>query len=204
MSRPSKLTLLIACALLVGCGNVGPWSTSYSDVVSRAASSSWGAGNVTVTVPRSLSVSEANAFAPSADIVWQEEAEGDRHEQVRAIVAAGAKRANRKLGNGRPVTISIKVKEFHALTKRARYNAPGGVHNITLEAQVFDELTGQALTPPDLIRADLLAFTGAEAAAVETRGYTQKYRITQHIDKVISGWLGVGPDPRGVFSELGR
>ena len=204
MSAISKLVLIFAGFMLAGCANTGSWMTNYSDVVSRTSSSNWGNGSVTVTVPRTLSVSEANSFAPSADIVWQEEPQGDRYEQVRAIIEEGATRATRKLGNGRPVTLAITVQEFHALTQRARYNAPGGVHNITMVAQVFDTLTGQPLTPPDEIRADLLAFTGAAAAAAEARGYTQKFRITNHIDKVMSGWLGVGPDPRGTFAELGR
>ncbi|MEM6341228.1 MAG: hypothetical protein AAF729_08760 [Pseudomonadota bacterium] len=36
------------------------------------------------------------------------------------------------------------------------------------------------------------------------QGQTQKVRIRDHLSRVIRGWLGVGPDPRGVFTGVGR
>lgn len=194
---------LASLIALSGCSPSG-WVTDYDDIVTRAQSDEWGPATVKVSVPSTLSVSEANSYAPNADIVWQEDPPGDRRAQVAGIMKAGADRATRKLRGGRPVTLAITVTEFHALTRRARYHAPGGVHNITFVAQVFDGLTGQALTPPDEIRADLMAFTGAEAVAAEMRGFTQKRRITDHVDKVLSGWLAIGEDPRGSFGGLGR
>ena len=38
-----------------------------------------------VVIPRSLEVSEANLFYPSADIVWRGDTIGNRYEQVEAL-----------------------------------------------------------------------------------------------------------------------
>lgn len=192
---------------LMGCtggSGGGGWKTDYSDTITRGIAGNWGYGKVLVIVPDDLTVSEANSFAPNADIVWQEDGPGNRYKQVADVIHAGADRAARKLSHGAPVTVTIKLVEFHALTRRARYNAPSGVHNITFVAQVYDGRTGEKLTPPDLIRADLKAFTGEDALRAEQKGLTQKARISAHIEQVIAGWLGFNADPRGSFGGLGR
>ena len=196
------LVLSLACLALTACGS--GWETSYEDVVTPEVSRGWGSARVNVVVPTSLTVSEANRYAPDADIVWREDPFGDRYSQVGAIVDAGARRAVAGLRGGRPITLKLTVQEFHALSEKARYNAPGGVHNIAFVAQVFDARTGAALTEPDLVRADLRAYTSEEAVLSERRGETQKGRITAHIERVLSGWLQIGPDPRGSFGGIGR
>ncbi len=190
--------------LLGGCVGSGGWKTDYSDTITRDIARNWGYGKVLVVVPDHLTVSEENSFAPDADIVWQEDPPGNRYLQVADVIHAGADRAAKRLNRGAPVTITLKVLEFHALTRRARYNAPSGVHNITFMAQVYDGRTGEKLTPPDVIRADLKALTGDEALRAEQRGVTQKDRIAAHIEQVIAGWLGFDPDPRGSFGGFGR
>ena len=198
--RPFRLFSLLFL-LLAACSG---WETSYSDVVPPAASRAWGPATIDVLVPRTLTVSEANRFAPDADIVWREDPIGDRYAQVDAIVTAGAKRAASRMSGHDPVTVKIVLQEFHALTERAQFSAPGGVHNISFVAQVFDSRTGEALTEADVIRADLAAYTGEQSVQARARGITQKRRIVSHIDRVLSGWLGLGPDPRGQFSGVGR
>jgi hypothetical protein len=59
------------------------------------------------------------------------------------------------------------------------------------------------LKGPDRIEASLPALAGVEMATARARGETQKSQITAHVARVIAGWLGLGPDPRGKFSRLG-
>lgn len=47
---------------------------------------------VRVLVPETLVVSEANPFCPGGDIVWREDPAGDRHAQVRTVVANALQR----------------------------------------------------------------------------------------------------------------
>ncbi|NHX27356.1 hypothetical protein HA397_25690, partial [Escherichia coli] len=110
------------------------------------------------------------------------------------------------LRGGKRVKLVLVVSTFHALTEKTRYGVEGaGVHNIQFTAQVLDARTGEALSPADLIDADLIAYTGSEALASEARGETQRGRIIAHVSNVIAGWLGAGPDtPRGKFSRTGR
>ncbi len=209
MKRRSMLGLLLgasAAAALSGCEISGDWRTDYRDLISPDVSRRWHVSKVDVIVPRTLTVSEANTFAPDADIVWRGDPMGDRYKQVDAIITRAAWRGVRKLHGPKPVILRIWMKQFHALTERTRYNLENaGVHNITFIAQVFDARTGKPLTEPDLIRADLIAYTGTAAIAAEARGETQKKRITDHVAKVIAGWMGAGPDDvRGSFTRTGR
>jgi len=160
---------------------------------------------VEVTVPATLTVSEDNAYAPNADIVWREDPFGNRHEQVDAIITNAAKRGASGLQGTRAVKLLITVQQFHALSEKARALLNNsGVHNIILTAQVVDAKTNNPLSPPDSIEADLVAFVGDQAIAAEKQGLTQKVRITNHVAKVIAGWLGSGEDVRGTFTRNGR
>ena len=195
-----------AAAVLAGCEIAGDWRTDYRDLIAPEEARKWHVRKVDVIVPRSLTVSEANTFAPDADIVWRGDPPGDRYEQVDAIITEAARRGVHTLHGPKPVALRIWVKQFHALTERTRYNLENaGVHNITFIAQIFDARSGKPLTEPDLIRADLIAYTGTQAIAAEARGETQKKRITDHVAKVIAGWIGAGPDDvRGSFTRAGR
>ena len=98
----------------------------------------------------------------------------------------------------------MQLQEFHGVTPVALSRAPGAVHNISYTAQVFDLRTGEAITDPQLIRADLPANVGVSAVIAAQAGDTQKARITKHLAAVTKGWLGVGPDQRRTFSGVGR
>jgi hypothetical protein len=50
----------------------------------------WSLDTLIVSVPRSLSVSEAHGIKPRADIVWREDPPGDRYVQVEGIICAHA------------------------------------------------------------------------------------------------------------------
>jgi hypothetical protein len=139
---------------------------------------------VTVRVPRALTVSEANRYLPSGDIVWRGDPIGDRHAQVATIFYDATKRGSAALDGETPVALDIEVSRFHALTEKARYTI-GGVHNINFILTLRHAETGAVLGEPRHIRADLDAFGGKEALAADARGQTQKVRISDHLAEVI-------------------
>ena len=100
--------------------------------------------------------------------------------------------------------MNVQLQEFHAVTPIARERAPSAVHNISYIIQVTDARTGQIISAPEQIRADLEAYTGLRAVEATFNGQTQKVRITDHLERVTEGWLGIGPDPREVFEGVGR
>jgi hypothetical protein len=198
-----KTTLTVAgIAFLTACG--GTWQTSYEAPIDAAVSRGWSVGSVNVVVPDDLTTTEANIYAPDADIVWHGDEFGDRKAQVAAVMKDGITAGASGLRGGTSVAINVTLREFHALTPRARNNAPSAVHNISYTIQIVDIRTGIGLTEPELIRADLPAYTGATAIEAVIRGDTQKVRIARHLSKVTAGWLGIGPDPRQQFSGAGR
>jgi Family of unknown function (DUF6778) len=140
--------------------------------------------SVTVRVPRSLKVSEANRFLPSGDIVWREDPIGDRYAQVQKIFEDAMTRGVAPLNGPVGVDIEVQVLRFHALTEKARYTV-GGVHSITFDLAIRDSETGELVVPVRTVRADLDAFGGKQALAAEARGQTQKVRISDHLAEVI-------------------
>lgn len=145
---------------------------------------------IRVSVPESLKVSEANRYLPSGDIVWREDAPGDRHAQVRTIVEAALARGVEGLPKGAvPVVLDVEVSRFHALTEKARYTV-GGVHAIQFTYVLRDPATGAALTEPKFVKADFRALGGQAAINAERQGITQKVRITDHLARVIQQELG--------------
>lgn len=201
----TPILLMVTVAFgLAACGGT-KWATDYRDVIDPAVAQGWQVASIDVTVPRSLSVSEANTYAPNADIVWRELPYGDRYDQVDAIITAAAERGVSGLIGERQVRLQITLQQFHALSEKSRAVLQhSGVHDITFTAQIFDIETNTPLSPPDLIKADLVAFVGNEAIEAEQQGLTQKVRITAHVATVIAGWLGTGPDVRGAFKRNGR
>ncbi len=139
---------------------------------------------INVTVPQSLRVSEANRYYPLGDIVWREDPIGDRHAQVRRIFETGFQAGAQSLDGPNAVTIDVEVERFHSLTEKARYTV-GGVHSIRFRMIVRDATTGEALSEPRVVKADLDAFGGQQALTAEARGLTQKVRITSHLAEVI-------------------
>ena len=139
---------------------------------------------VTVRVPRSLKVSEANRYLPKGDIVWREDPIGDRHAQVQKIFEDALITGVSPLNGPVKVDVDVQVLRFHALTEKARYTT-GGVHSITFELAIKNPATGELLVPVRTVRADLDGFGGQQALLAEARGQTQKVRISAHLAEVI-------------------
>ncbi len=104
-----------------------------------------------------------------------------------------------------PVVVEIEVQRFHALTEKTRYSV-GGIHSIEFTMTIRDPQTGAVIRGPREIKADLVGYGGSKALQAEARGLTQKYRITQHLAKVVrdemslaTGW--VAPD-KGVTARV--
>ena len=140
--------------------------------------------NITIRVPRSLTVSESNGYLPSADIVWRGDPFGDRYAQIGAIFNDAMKKGTAALDGETPVFLDIEVTRFHALTERARYTT-GGVHNINFNVTLRHAVTNAPLGTTRRVRADLAAFGGSQALAAEARGGTQKVRITNMLAEAI-------------------
>lgn len=166
--------------------------TEVPEIVSRSApelaapvqSTSYNIVDVIVDVPRSLSVSEANSLIPNADIVWQEDAPGDRYLQVQTIVEDALEVGVSALNGDHEAILYVTVKQFHALTPRARYSVGGG-HGLIFDVTVLDADTGAVLVPTYELNASFAAFGGAAAVIAERSGMTQKVRITDRLIKVI-------------------
>jgi hypothetical protein len=155
---------------------------------------------VTVTVPRTLVVSEANRYLPPGDIVWRGDPIGDRYVQVENIVQDAMNRGVASLDGPVRVDLDVTIRKFHGLTEKARYSF-GGVHAITFDLALKDTKTGELLLPVQSVRADLEAFGGEQAIAADAAGQTQKVRITDHLANVIQREL---TDPNGYTnSRLG-
>ena len=190
--------LLSAC---VGPGN--SFRTEYTPVQPVLAAN-WRLAEVQVTVPRSLTVSEAKTYLPAADIVWREDPMGDRHDQVGKIIQDAVLRGAQGLSGARPVIIAVTVTRFHALTFEAEQRFENaGVHTINFTAQVVDARTGEVLVPPTAIRAELPAPSGKTMREARRKGQSQKSMITAHVARTVASWLGLGPDVRGSFNRPG-
>jgi hypothetical protein len=204
LSRRSILLGLTAFLLSACVGGGGSFKTEYNPVPPDVARG-WRLSEVRVSVPKSLTVSEAKTLLPSADIVWREDPPGDRHAQVGTIIQNAVLRGAQGLRGSRPVIIDITVTRFHALTFEAELsNRNWGVHNIRFIAQVVDARTGEVLLAPTPIRAELPALSGEQMKAARAKGQTQKSQITAHVARTVAGWLGLGPDVRGEFSRQGN
>lgn len=201
MNRRTMLTCG-AAALVAGCST--NWEVSYDQVLSAEVTRSWKLKDVIAIVPDELSVSNANTFAPNADIVWHGEPFGDRRAQVAQIIDEGITLGARELTGARLVTITATVRQFHAVTPIAVARAPSAVNNIKYVIQVYDSATGQPLTEPQFIAADLIAYVGSAAVSAAIQGQTERVRIVNHLAAVTRGWLGFGPDQRQTFTGVGR
>lgn len=185
--KPIKLITLAVLVLgLAACGQTNQVSRNESlgtPLVGPTAVT-FNVQDVRISVPDSLSVSEANVYYPSADIVWREDAYGERHQQVKAIFQEAIDRGVKNLNGTRAVSVEIEVVRFHSLTERARYTM-GGVHSIKFKMNLRDVQTGAIIGKPRLVNADLKAYGGKRAVAAEHRGLTQKVRILAHLAGLI-------------------
>ena len=204
MSLTRRLFLLAACAApLAGCGSV--YETAFPAPLPADLTHSWHVTDVQVNVPQSLTVSEAAALIPHADIVWREDdPRGDRHKQVAVILHDAIAAGVRDLRGPFPVILQITVTRFHALSFEAETRLPdAGVHNIQFDIQAVDRRTGQVLAGPTHIQADLPAWSGSKMRQLRLQGETQKSEIIAHVTQTIAAWLGSGPDNRASFTRLG-
>jgi Family of unknown function (DUF6778) len=138
---------------------------------------------IEVTVPRELTVSEANGIKPKADILWQEEAIGDRYAQVDAIVTEAVEQGVAGLNGARAVKLELVMTRFHALTKRTRYTY-GGEHEVWMAMAVRDAATGELLEPARVIGFDL-RIGADEALANEAQGIFQRDEIISAVKDMI-------------------
>lgn len=189
MKRPILFAQLFFVILLAGCTSVGtglfgldaagpPRSVDVTQLPTVRVV------DVTVVVPQSLIVSEANSIKPIADIVWRGDPFGDRYQQVKTIVTDAVNTGVAALSGTRPVWLNVEVVRFHAVTERTRFST-GGVHEIDLLLTVTDAESGEVIIPTYLLDASLAAFGGDEALAAMRLGQTQKRRISDHIAMLI-------------------
>ena len=149
--------------------------------VIEAPTQDWSITALQIDVPRSLSVSEANTIKPRADIVWREDAPGDRHTQVAAILTEALTPVMQpNPAAATPVIVSLQLTRFHAVTERARYTI-GGEHEIEFILTVRHAETGEILSGPRDVDLTFRAYGGSQAIAAEAEGITQRVRITQRL-----------------------
>ena len=186
--KPFKLIILAALVLgISACAKETPVTRNQplvTQLLTVAPDTTFTVQDVRVSVPDHLSVSEANVYYPSADIVWRGDAYGERHQQVKAIFEEAMTRGVKGLHGARPIFIDIEVTRFHSLTERARYTV-GGVHSIRFKLTLRDAQSGIVIGEPRMIKADLKAYGGKKAVANEHRGLTQKVRILAHLAGLI-------------------
>jgi hypothetical protein len=162
---------------------------------------------VTVSVPKTLKVSEKNTYYPNGDIIWRGDLFGDRHAQVEAILQNSAEQAAANLQGARPAHMHIQLTRFHGLTEKARYST-GGVHNINFYVTLLDPATGETIRPAEHVVTNLDALRGTEAIQADTLGNTQKFRITTFLAGVLAAEIGepegYNDENRGFFVALNR
>jgi len=139
---------------------------------------------VRVSVPRSLTASEANTFHPNADIVWRGDPRGDRHVQVTQLFNAALIEGTAGMAAGPEVVVEVVVTRFHCLTEKTRYTV-GGVHSMKFDLTVRDKATGAILEGPRPVVADVKASGGAAAIAEDQAGRTQKVVVIERLSEVI-------------------
>lgn len=194
------LSILVTSIMLAGCAGGG--GGGLGGIVSRNSvdgmpllngmtgahapvplNPSYRVTDIEVTVPRDLTVSEANGIKPAADILWQEDPAGDRYAQVDDLLTKALKNGVAGMNGSRPVKLEMVLTRFHALTKRTRYTY-GGAHEVWMAMAVKDARTGELLEPARIIGFDL--HVGAEEAVEhEARGIFQRDEINAAVKDMI-------------------
>ncbi|SEK50655.1 hypothetical protein SAMN05443999_101556 [Roseovarius azorensis] len=192
--RLVAFTLLTALIAACASGDVSTRNVTPHSPGPPPVSASLNVQDLVVSVPRTLSVSEANLYYPVADIVWRGDPRGDRRAQVKQIVRDGLSAGIRQMKPGTiPVVVDVEVTRFHSVSEKARYSV-GGVHAVHFRYVLRNPDTGEAYAAPKYVRADLNAYGGQRAINAERRGITMKLRIMSHLAKVIQHELS---DPEG-------
>jgi hypothetical protein len=194
----------LAAALLAAAGCAGPdeaatrrapWPFAGGESAAVAASvqrqARFHVQAVEVRVPETLKVSEANLFHPIADIVWRGEPRGDRHAQVRAILAAAGAQAAGQLKTGAAARVTIELTHFHGLTEKAAA-VTGGVHAVRFRLTVTDPVTGAVLDGPRMVKADLADWGGGDHSG-------DRQKLVAHIAAVLVEELSIP-----ISGQIGR
>ena len=176
-SEPASRAALVPQTELLGIGVATAEASAISTEAYRIAA-------VSIRVPDSLRVSEANMFFPIADIVWRGEPRGDRHAQVQAIYAEAMGRATAGMTEGRAVLVDVEVTRFHCLTEKTRYTI-GGTHTLHFILTLRDAATGTIIEGPRAIIADVKAAGGSIAVAEEAQGLTQRVVVVNRLAEVL-------------------
>jgi hypothetical protein len=191
------LSLLALTALVSACAGTEPASraavnpqTSLQSMetglpAAPVSSTPYQVAGVSILVPDSLRVSEANVFYPIADIVWRGEPRGDRHVQVQNIFAEAMGRVSGNLTSGRPVLVEVEVTRFHCLTEKTRYTV-GGTHSLHFNLTLRDAATGAVIEGPRAVIADVKASGGSIAVAEEAQGLTQRVVVVNRLAEVLA------------------
>ena len=196
-----RAVLLFAALALAACMSSG---TSYTAPIAAGTSQGWALRDVVVTVPGTLEVSESKSIFPKADIVWREDLPGDRRAQVADLLDTAATAGAKRLQGTRPVILRLTGSRFQALTLEAeRVLSFSGVHDVEFTAELRDARSGALLAGPEHIEASIPAMSGEQMIRARIAGQSQRSQISAQVTKVIAGWLGLGPDPRGEFRRLG-
>ena len=161
-------------------------------IAAKAAPSRYAVRSVEVTVPSSLTVSEANLFYPKADIVWRDEPVGDRYAQVKAVMAQGLAKGTANMRTGPPAVVAVRVERFHSLTEKARFSV-GGVHNLVFVLTVRNAASGAILDGPRRVEVAIRASGGGKALAEDAAGKTQRVVIVAGLAEAIRRELARGP-----------
>ena len=200
MKTKSIISALALTSLLGACSSVTTTrglpleqlptaSNNLATSIKSTQNLAWRVEDVRVTVPDTLTVTEANSYIPHADIVWRGDPYGDRREQVKNIVDLAVSQAAIGLEGVEPVYLDIELVKFHALSQKARATV-GGVHNIKFNVGIRDVATNEFLVDRFPVEIKLKALGGQKAIDAEMRGETQKLRITREIASVMRLYLG--------------
>lgn len=188
--RPLSLAVVV---LLAGCIVPKVSGTDFVKGAGQEASAGLRMNTMTVTIPEAMVVSNETGlrYPPSDHLVWFGDEAGDKKAQVASLLKQAAEAgALDVLQGNRPVDVDIIVRQFHAMTPRARSTSIQlGVHEIQFDISMTDPVTGEVLASEANISADLNAFSGSEAILADLRGETQKVRIQARVSEVIRKWL---------------
>lgn len=199
-----KLTVLACVAALVaGCMQTAPVTRNVTPQIGMVGVEapvlrSYEVRDVTINVPETLTVSEANSIKPRADIVWRGDAYGNRHEQLTALFEAAAAQGAENLKGTIPVVVDFQLTKFHGLTQRTRYNY-GGDYDIHFVLTVRHAVTGEIIEGPRMIEHELDNPSGEEIVAMETRGVTEKMFVSAFIVNMLVSELSGPADPATLF-----
>ena len=189
---------VLGAAMVLASCSFGPKIDEIDYVIGQQYTSdqvaSWGLRTVDIVIPEEMIVWTVPdvRYPPKTVLNWWGDPPGDRRAQVRTLltdaVQAGALDA---LAGNQPVNIRLTLREFHAMTPKARASElPFGVHEVKFDVAVVDANTGQILVEELGVNADLQAFSGTSAIQAVQTGQTQKVRIQARVAFVIRSWLG--------------